>query len=81
MRDTSGQARGYHPENLVGYSFIIKGKVGRGKRPPSSLFFESSIINSSYTLGGGVFDPIWPNRDCHGAMEISKKVVTYTKIR
>ena len=77
MRDTSGQARGYHPENLVGYSFIIKGKVGRGKRPPSSLFFESSIINSFYTLGGGVFDPIRP---CHGTMEVNKKVVTYIKI-
>ena len=31
MRDTSGQARECHPENLVGYSFIIKGRWGGGE--------------------------------------------------
>ena len=46
------------PENLVGYNFIIKGKVGRGKNPPSSSFFsrrQASIISSSCRLGRGVF--------------------------
>ena len=69
MRFTSGWARGCLPKNLVGYSFIIEGKEGRGKRPSSSSLFESSIINSSDMLGGGVFDPVWPIQDCHGAME------------
>ena len=32
-------ARGCCPENLVGYTFIIKGKVGRGRRPSASSFF------------------------------------------
>ena len=68
----AGRQGGCRPENLVGYIFIIKGKVGRGRRLPSSSFFRSSIINSSYTLGGGVFDFIWSNRDGHGAVEISK---------
>ena len=39
VRLISRQARERHPENLVGYSFI-KGKAGRGKRPPSSSFFH-----------------------------------------
>ena len=46
-----------HPENLVGYSFVIKGQVGRGRR--ASLSFLSghhiSIISSSSRLGRGVF--------------------------
>ena len=45
-----------HPENLLGYSFVIKGKVGRGRR--TSLSFLSrchaSIISSS-RLSRGVF--------------------------
>ena len=46
------------PENLVGYSFIITGKVRRGKRPPSSSFLSRhyAFINSSSSrLGRGVF--------------------------
>ena len=42
------------PENLVGYSFIIKGRVGRGKRPPSSSFLsrrQASIMSSFSRLG------------------------------
>ena len=39
MRLTSGWVRGYCPENIVGYSFIIKGKIARGKRPTYSSFF------------------------------------------
>ena len=27
-----------HPENLLGYSFIIKGKVGKGEK--TSVFLE-----------------------------------------
>ena len=47
-----------HSENLVGYSFIIKGKVGRGERPLSSSFLSRchpSGISSSSRLGKGVF--------------------------
>ena len=73
MRDTCGQERECHPKHLKGYILTNKGEMGRRGRPPSSSFFESSIINSSYTSGKGVFDPIWPNRDCHGAMEMGKK--------
>ena len=45
-------------ENLVRYSFIIKGKVGRGERPLSSSFLsrhQPSIISSSFGLGTEVF--------------------------
>ena len=47
-----------HGKNLVGYSFIIKGKMGRGKRLPSSSFLSrhhTFIISSSSRLGRGVF--------------------------
>ena len=45
------------PKNLVGYSFIIKGKIGRGKRPLSSspLSSHHTSINSSSRLGREVF--------------------------
>ena len=46
------------PENLVGYSFMIKKKVGRGKRPLYSSFLtrhHASIISSSSRLGWTVF--------------------------
>ena len=59
MRFTSGGGeRVPRPENLVGYSFIIKGKVGRGKRPPFSSFLsrcQASISSSSSVLGRGVY--------------------------
>ena len=45
-----------HPKNLLGYSFIIKGGVGRERRP--SLPFLSrchvSIISSSSRMSRGV---------------------------
>ena len=45
-----------HPENLVGFSFIIKGKVARGRRTLSFLSrHHTSIISSSSRLGRGVF--------------------------
>ena len=46
------------PENLVGHSFIVKGKGGRGKRPLPSSFLSrrhTSIISSCSRLGRGVF--------------------------
>ena len=55
---TSGWARGCLPKNLVGSCFIIKGKVGRGRRPPPSSFLSrrhASIISSTSRLGRGVF--------------------------
>ena len=47
------------PENLLGYSFIIKGKVGRGRRPSLSFLnrHHASNISSSFRLGRGVFFP------------------------
>ena len=49
--------RGCHLEDLLGYSFIIRGKVGRGKRPSLSFLNgrHASIISSSSRLGRGVF--------------------------
>ena len=50
------------PENLVGYSFIIKGIVGgRGERPLSSSFLSrrhASVISSSSRLARGVFSSL-----------------------
>ena len=61
-----------HLENLVGYSFITKGKVGHGR--PSLPFLSRhlvSIISSSLTQGGGLYLslPIWLGRDCHSTLE------------
>ena len=46
-----------HPENLVGYSFIIEGKVGKERRPSlSSLSRRHIFIISSFSmLSRGVF--------------------------
>ena len=62
VRDAGRQATELCPEGEADYIFIIKVKWGRGKRPPSSSFFESPIINSSYMLGRGVFDLHGPTR-------------------
>ena len=46
-----------HPENLLGYRFIIKGKV-RWRRRPSLSFLSichAPIISSPSQLGRGVF--------------------------
>ena len=45
-----------HPENVLGHGFIIKGKVGRGRRKSSSFLsrHQASISSASSRLGGGV---------------------------
>ena len=44
------------PENLLGYSFLIKGKVGRQRTSWSFLSrCDASIISSSFRLGRGAF--------------------------
>ena len=45
------------PENLVGYSFIIKGKVGRRRRRSLSFLsrHHACIISSSSRLSRGIF--------------------------
>ena len=45
------------PENLLGYSFIIEGKVGRSRRTPLSFLskLDFFITSSSSRLGRGVF--------------------------
>ena len=48
------------PMNFVGYSFIVKGKVGRGKKPLSSWSLSrchASNISSSPRSGRGAFCP------------------------
>ena len=42
VRLISRQAREHHPENSVGYSFIIKGKSGEGKKTTFFLILPSS---------------------------------------
>lgn len=52
----SGWTRGYCPENLEGYHFIIRGESEEGERPLSSSFLSrhrASIISSSSKLGWG----------------------------
>ena len=47
---------------------------------PSSFLnrHQTSIISSFSTLGGGSFlVPTWSYWDCHGAVEMGQKVVTY----
>jgi len=56
VRLTSGQGSIAlsRSKNLLGYSVITKGKVGRGERPFSSSFLSrhhASIVSSSSTLG------------------------------
>ena len=57
------------PQVLSGLHFHHQRRIDEGRRPPSLSFFESSITNSSYKLGRGVFGPIWCIWDCHGTME------------
>ena len=62
MRLTGGRVRGCHPENLVGYSFKIRGKVCKRRKPLSSSFLgrhHASIINSSSRWGGECFCPVF----------------------
>ena len=54
MRFTKGWLRDITPENLLGYSFIIKGK-GRGRRTLSSSRRRSASIISSSRLSSGIF--------------------------
>ena len=59
-------ARNPTPENLVGYSFIIKGEVGRGRFSLSFLYrYHVSIMNSSSRLGKGVFSLHSQTRSVH----------------
>ena len=57
MRFTSGWMREPGPQNLLGYSFIIKGKVERGRRTSLSFLHRRpiSIISFSSRLNKGVF--------------------------
>ena len=54
VRFTKGWLRDITPENLLGYSFIIKGK-GRGRRTLSSSRRRSASIISSSRLSSGIF--------------------------
>ena len=58
-------ARSPTPENLMGYSFIIKGEVGRGRKSLSFLSrYHDSIMNSS-RLGKGGFSLHSQTRSVH----------------
>ena len=54
------------PKNFLSYDFIIKGKVGRGRRPSLSFLGRHVvfIISSSSRLSGGVF---WSLGSCSQA--------------
>ena len=69
------------PENLVGCHFVIKRKVGRGKRPSSSSFLIRYLPSSvpAPCWAGKFFCPYIVKLDCHGTAEIGKKAVTYAK--
>ena len=54
------------PENLVGCSFIIKGKVGRRRRPSLSFLNRCHISIISSKVGpGSLLVPVWLGQDCH----------------
>ena len=56
---SSGWARGcYTPKNLLDYSFIIKGKVGRRRISLSFLSRCPASFSSSSRLNRGVFSPL-----------------------
>ena len=56
---SSGWARGcYTPKNLLDYSFIIKGKVGRRRISLSFLSRCPASFSSSSRLSRGVFSPL-----------------------
>ena len=54
------------------YNFIIKGKLGKGGRPPSSSFLnmcQVSMITFSSTSGRGSFCVLpWSSQDCYSAI-------------
>lgn len=79
VRLTSGRARRCHTENLVGCSFIIEGKSGEGKKTTLFLILEwTSSFHLQVLLPirpGSFLVPTWSNRDCHGAVKMSQKVV------
>lgn len=84
VRLTGGWARRCCMESLMGCSFIIEGKSGEGKKTTFFLILEWT---SSFRLQlllhirpGSSRVPTWSNWDCHGAMKLSKKVVTQTKV-
>ena len=62
-----------HPKNLVGYNFIIRGEVGRGRRASFSFLSRHhvSIISSSPRLcrEACLSFPRWSDQDCHGTLE------------
>ena len=63
---TGGRVRNACSENWCRYSFIIKGKVGRGRRPSLSFLSRchASIISSSSRLSKGFFLPLHGQARC-----------------
>ena len=57
VKDALRQARKCCTGNLVGFSFIFKGEVGKGRRPPSSFLsgHRTSIISYLLRVKWGVF--------------------------
>ena len=62
-----------HPKNLVGYNFIIRGEVERGRRASFSFLSRHhvSIISSSPRLcrEACLSFPRWSDQDCHSTLE------------
>lgn len=81
VRLTSRWAEGCLTQNLVGYSFTIKGKVGSGKRPHSSSFLsrcQATIISSS-SSGVGAFLSLHSENGTIIALFKSAEKVVYAK--
>ena len=58
------------PQDLVGYSFIVKRKVGRGKDQFSFSFLSRHQASILQVEGVGSFlVPTWSSQDCHGTMK------------
>ena len=67
-----------HPKNLLGHSFIIKGKGGRGRRPSLSFLSRphASIISFPSRLGRGVFLSLHgPTRSTNYCFYVSREHV------
>ena len=74
MRFTSRRAGRWCSENLMGCSFIVKGKVGRAGRLASSSRLnrcQASIVSSSSMSGWKVVLPLYS----HGSMKMGIKAV------
>ena len=65
----------------MGYSFIIKGKLGEDHFLPHSWVGVKLLSSASPPRSSRGFFPIptWSSQDCHGTTEMSKKTIICTE--